>query len=172
MTWLRQAPPKPTQPSAKGQSAKPYPLSWAEQNRLFRLLPRHLVDAALFAVNTGCRDQEICQLRWEWEVDIPELETSSFILPESMTKTGMEHVVVLNSIARRVIASRRGIHEEYVFTYLTSLSASCGAVPGAGPGKRPGCRWSQISVKACIICGTPSGGGYAARVFPLKPAGL
>ena len=27
----------------------------------------------LFAVNTGCRDQEICQLRWEWEINIPEL---------------------------------------------------------------------------------------------------
>ena len=27
---------------------------------------------ALFAVNTGCRDREICQLRWEWEVRIPE----------------------------------------------------------------------------------------------------
>jgi integrase len=71
----------------------------------------------LFAVNTGCREQEICKLRWEWEVDIPEMETSVFILPESETKTRTERVVVLNSIASRVIASRRGIHEEYVFTY-------------------------------------------------------
>lgn len=48
---------------------------------------------------------------------IPELETSVFILPESLTKTGAERVVVLNSIASKVIASRRGMHEEYVFTY-------------------------------------------------------
>jgi len=75
------------------------------------------VDAALFAVNTGCREQEICQLRWDWEVDISKLETSVFILPETMTKTRTERVVVLNSTARRVIDSRRGIHEEYVFTY-------------------------------------------------------
>ena len=117
MPWLRQAPPKLTQLSTKGRSAKSYPLSWAEQDRLFKLLPRHLVDAALFAVNTGCREQEICQLRWEWEVDIPELDTSVFILPEYLTKTCTERVVILNSVARRVITSRREIHEDYVFTY-------------------------------------------------------
>ena len=49
-------------------SRKPYPLSWEEQERLFAELPLHLRQMALFAVNTGCRDQEICQLRWEWEV--------------------------------------------------------------------------------------------------------
>ena len=115
--WLRQAPPRLTRLSTKGRQAKPYPLSWDEQDRLFKLLPRHLADAALFAVNTGCREQEICQLRWEWEVDIPDLETSVFILPESITKTGTERVVVLNSVASRVIASRRGVHKDYVFTY-------------------------------------------------------
>jgi integrase len=90
--WLQQAPPRLTRLSIKGRQSRPYPLSWLEQDRLFRLLPRHLADAVLFAVNTGCREQEICQLRWEWEVDIPELETSVFILPESITKTGMERV--------------------------------------------------------------------------------
>jgi integrase len=115
--WLRQAPPKLSRLSTNGRQAKPYPLSWEEQDRLFRLLPRHLADAALFAVNTGCREQEVCQLRWEWEVEIPELETSVFILPASITKTSTEWVVVLSSIASRVIASRRGIHKDYVFTY-------------------------------------------------------
>ena len=115
--WLKQAPPKLSRLSTKGREAKPYPLSWAEQDRLFKLLPRHLADAALYAVNTGCREQEICQLRWDWEVEIPELETSVFILPASLTKTGAERVVVLSSIASRVIASRRGMHKDYVFTY-------------------------------------------------------
>ena len=115
--WLRQAPPRLTRMSTKGRQAKPYSLSWAEQDTLFRLLPRHLADAALIAVNTGCREQEICQLRWDWEVDIPELKTSVFILPESITKTSTERVVVLNSVASRVIASRRGIHPTHVFSY-------------------------------------------------------
>lgn len=115
--WLRQAPPKLSRLSTKGKQAKPYPLSWAEQDRLFQALPRHLADAVLYAVNTGCREQEVCQLRWDWEVAVPDLNTSVFILPESITKTSTERVVVLNSVASRVIESRRGIDSEYVFTY-------------------------------------------------------
>ena len=82
-----------------------------------KALPRHLADAALFGLNTGCREQEICQLRWDWEVQLPEMETSVFILGASITKTSTERVVVLNTVARRVIESRRGIHAERVFTY-------------------------------------------------------
>jgi integrase len=115
--WLRQAPPRLSRLSTKGRQAKPYPLSWAEQDRLVAEMPRHLADAALYAVNTGCREQEVCQLRWDWEVDVPDLETSVFILPVSITKTSTERVVVLNTIASRVIESRRGIHKDFVFTY-------------------------------------------------------
>ena len=115
--WLQQAPPKLTRLSLVGQQAKPYPLSWVEQERLFKALPRHLADAALFTVNTGCRDQEVCQLRWDWEVEIPELKTSVFILPETITKTSTERVVVLNAIAHRVVAARRGMDREYVFAH-------------------------------------------------------
>jgi integrase len=115
--WLSQAPAMVTRLSLKGKQARAYPLSWAEQHRLIQLLPRHLADAVLFAVNTGCREQEVCQLRWDWEVAIPELETSVFILPETVTKTSTERVVVLNAIALRVIESQRGKHGEFVFTY-------------------------------------------------------
>ncbi len=115
--WLEYAPPRLTRLSTKGQRGRPYPLSWVEQDRLVKALPRHLVDAALFAVNTGCREQEICQLRWDWEVRVPDLETSVFILPETFTKTSTERVVVLNTVARRVIDARRGRHREHVFTY-------------------------------------------------------
>jgi integrase len=115
--WLAQAPARISRLSVKGAQSRPYPLSWEEQDRLFKELPRHVADAALFAVNTGCREQEICQLRWEWEVKVSDLDTSVFVLPETMTKTGTERVVVLNAIAKRVIDSRRGIHKEFVFTY-------------------------------------------------------
>lgn len=117
--WLKQAPAKLSRLSTKGKQAKPYPLSWDEQDKLCRLLPRHLADATLFAVNTGCREQEVCQLRWEWEweVVLDDLETSVFVLPESITKTSTERVVVLNAVAHRVIEARRGINEEFVFTY-------------------------------------------------------
>ena len=80
-------------------------------------MPRHLADAVLYAVNTGCREQEVCQLRWDWEVKIPDMGTSVFVLSESITKTSTERVVVLNSVAQRIIEGRRGINETYVFTY-------------------------------------------------------
>ncbi len=115
--WLTQAPALISRLSVKGKQARDYPLSWSEQDRLIKALPRHLADAALFGLNTGCREQEICQLRWDWEVQLPEMETSVFILGASITKTSTERVVVLNTVARRVIESRRGIHAERVFTY-------------------------------------------------------
>ncbi len=104
----------------QGPARKPYPLSWEEQDRLFKELPGHLQRMALYKVNTGCREQEVCQLRWEWEVQIPELGTSLFILPSNdrfETKNSQERVVVLNSIARRVVNEQRGKSKEFVFPY-------------------------------------------------------
>jgi integrase len=49
-------------------------------------MPDHLARMALFKVNTGCREQEVCSLRWEWEVEFPELETSVFIIPEALDR--------------------------------------------------------------------------------------
>jgi integrase len=117
MSWLDTP---PLIEMEQGPARRPYPLSWEEQDRLFRELPAHLQRIALFKVNTGCRKQEVLQLRWNWEVHVPELETSVFILPSNeqfQTKNGQERVVVLNSIARRVIDEQRGKHPEFVFTY-------------------------------------------------------
>ena len=111
----------------QGKTRKPYPLSWEEQDRLFQELPAHLQRIALFKVNTGCRKQEVVQLRWNWEVQVPELNTSVFILPisdEFQTKNGQERVVVLNSIARRVANEQRGKHPEFVFTYRGNRTKS------------------------------------------------
>ena len=100
--WLKQAPPRLSRLSIKGQQARSYPLSWVEQDRLVRELPGHLADAVLFALNTGCREQEVCKLRWDWEVEVPELDdASSSFSPRLITKTGTERVVVLNAVARQ-----------------------------------------------------------------------
>lgn len=61
LTWLANAAKITLLPDYDAR--KPYPLSWDEQNRLFNALPKHLERMPLFAVNTGCRDREICQLR-------------------------------------------------------------------------------------------------------------
>jgi integrase len=106
----------------------PYPLDKEEEMRLFNHLPLHLQQMALFAVNTGCRDQEICQLKWCWEVAVPQLHTSVFIIPATHVKNRHDRLVVLNDIAKRIVESRRELHPIFVFTYrnkaLTRMSNS------------------------------------------------
>lgn len=100
-----------------GPARKPRPITWDEQTQLFRELPGYLAEMALFAVNTGCRDQEVCGLRWEWECQVSGLTETVFVLPDSVTKNGKERIVPLNTIAASVIEGRRGIHSEWVFSW-------------------------------------------------------
>lgn len=116
LTWLAHAPKIKLLP--EHDLRKPCPLNWEEQKRLFDALPSHLKNMALFAVNTGCRDKEVCELRWEWEIRIPEMpHLSVFIIPGEIVKNGDDRLVVCNDTARSVIDSVRGKHTEYVFTY-------------------------------------------------------
>jgi integrase len=122
LTWLETAP-LITMPDTGRTARKPYPLSWDEQRRLFALLPGSVAQMALFAVNTGCREQEVCQLRWKWEVPVAGLQTSVFVIPadfggrseRSGVKNREDRVVVLNDVAKRVIDAQRGLHDEFVF---------------------------------------------------------
>ena len=113
-TWLS-AP--PLLEMEKGPQRRPYPISWDEQATLFRELPPHMESIALFAVNTGCRAGEIARLQWDWEVHVPEVGSSVFIVPDSVAKNGQERIVVLNRIAQSVVEGERGKHPRIVFTY-------------------------------------------------------
>ena len=116
LSWLGQAP--KIKFLAETNKRKPYPLSWEEQKRLFQALPPHLCNMALFAVNTGCRDQEICGLRWEWELKIPSLgQILVFIVPGARVKNGDDRLIICNDSARSVIESQRGLDPKYVFVY-------------------------------------------------------
>jgi integrase len=115
LTWLHLAPKIKLLPD--NDKRQPYPLSWIEQARLFKELPDYLEQMALFAVNTGCRDGEVCRLRWSWEVEVPQLGTSVFIVPREHVKNGDERLVVLNRVARSVVEARRGSDPVHVFTY-------------------------------------------------------
>ena len=120
--WLDSVP-MLTKLEEKKSSRKPYPMSWDEQSILFGELPAHLQTMALFKVNTGCREQEVCKLRWDWEISVPELETSVFLIPadfggrhaRSGVKNGDERLVVLNSVAMSIIEKQRGVNKEWVF---------------------------------------------------------
>lgn len=115
LTWLPYAPKIKALPETDRR--KPYSLSWEEQFRLFRELPKHLAKMALFKVNTGCREQELCCLRWEWEVPVPEMDTNVFVIPAQQVKNRQARVVVLNRVAKAVIEEMRGVHPEFVFSH-------------------------------------------------------
>lgn len=122
--WLNTVP-MITMLDEKKDRRQPYPLSWDEQTTFFRELPDHLRIMALFKVNSGCREQEVCKLRWEWEIDVPELGTSVFLIPaefggrteKSGVKNREERLVVLNDIAKSIIEGQRGRDDEWVFPY-------------------------------------------------------
>jgi integrase len=86
-----------------------------EQQFLFDQLPSHLLRIALYKANTGCRQEEVCSLRWEWEKQMPEFGSSVFVIPGEKVKNTEERCVVLNRIARSMIEEARGMHPVYVF---------------------------------------------------------
>ena len=116
MTYLAAAPLITIERNKKAR--KQYPLSWDEQDLLFNELPEDPNrQMATFKVNTGCREGEVCALEWAWEVKVPELKTSVFVVPGDNVKNGEDRLIVLNGVARSVVEARRGIHPRFVFSY-------------------------------------------------------
>ncbi len=115
LTWVVRAP--KIKLLKEDDKREPYPLSWEEERRLLDELPPYLAKMTIFKVNTGCRDQEVCNLLWDWEHEIPELETSVFIIPAYKVKNRRDRLVVLNRVARAVVDEMRGAHPTHVFSY-------------------------------------------------------
>ena len=89
LTWLAVAP--MINLGSKYKKRQPYPLDWDEQASFVPELAGYLQRMALFAVNAGTRQEEICGLKWLWEQRVPELDTPAiqrtvFVLPGSVTK--------------------------------------------------------------------------------------
>ncbi len=118
LTWLQSAPKIRLLP--RTDAREPYPLSWNEQEKLFSALPQHLQLMCLFTVNTGCRNTEVCRLMWDYEIEIPELGTSVFVIPKEKVKNREDRLVVLNSVAKEIIETVRGQDSVWVFTYKGS----------------------------------------------------
>ena len=116
LTWLETA---PLISMLKVRDARaPYPLSWAEQRLLLPELPEHLAELCLFLLNTGLRSKsEAVRLDWRWEIVVPELNCSVFLVPGDARKNEQDHVCVLNSVARSIVERCRGKHSTAVFTY-------------------------------------------------------
>jgi integrase len=115
-TWLETAPLITLLPLA-GHQREPRPITWAEQRRLLPLLPAHLGRMALFMLQTGVRDDVVCNLRWNQEVHVKGVG-SVFIVPREHVKGRRTwRCVVCNSVAQRLVDSCRGMHADYVFVW-------------------------------------------------------
>jgi len=116
LTWLETAPLISMLKVRDGRA--PYPLSWAEQRLLLPELPEHLAEVCLFLLNSGLRSKsEAVRLDWRWEIAVPELDCSVFLVPGDNRKNEEDHVCVLNSVARSIIERCRGKHPTAVFTF-------------------------------------------------------
>ncbi|MGZ3767682.1 MAG: tyrosine-type recombinase/integrase [Mucilaginibacter sp.] len=112
--WLDTVPMLPT---IQGEKRKPRPISWQEQELLLKNMPAYLAEMALFSLNTGLRDQEICGLRWSDECIVNGLDMTVFIITEDRAKNNHERIVPLNAIARSIVEGRRNNKSDYVFDF-------------------------------------------------------
>jgi hypothetical protein len=145
MTWLETAPKIKLFPVTDAR--KPHSLSVEEQEILFGELPNHLLRMALYKVNAGSREEEVCSLKWTWERKVPELETSVFVIPGNKVKNAEDRLLVLNRIARSAVEEARGMHPEYVFERQEKDGAAfrsrrCTELPGRTRGSERPMRWS------------------------------
>ena len=113
--WLAGVPPLIT--TLPESRRAPYPITWEEQDRLFAKLPARLARMVLFTVNTGLRESNVCKLQWTWEVEVPEVGRSVFVIPPEAFKSKRAHVVILNDVAWSIIEAQRGEHPIWVFPY-------------------------------------------------------
>ncbi len=119
MTWLAQTPMITLLPLI--DQRPPRPIMWDEQRRLLPLLPDHLGEMALFDLNTGVRDDVVCNLQWSWEIPVRQLGISVFVVPAAHVKGVVakktDMVLVCNSVAQSIAERQRGKHATHVFTY-------------------------------------------------------
>lgn len=57
----------------------------------------------------------VCGLQWQWEVAVPEVGRSVFVIPPEAFKSKRPHVLILNDVAWSIIETQRGKHPIWVF---------------------------------------------------------
>lgn len=116
MTWL-ETPPMITMLPLTDQR-EPRPITWEEQRRLLPALPDHLARMALFILNSGARDNVVRKLRWDWEIPVPEIGLSVFLVPREFVKgRKSDRYLILNRVAQNIVDSQRENGSDHVFVY-------------------------------------------------------
>jgi integrase len=59
----------------------------------------------------------VCGLQWDWEVPVPELGTSVFLIPGELVKNREDRLIVLNKVAKSIVEEVRDHHPTHVFSY-------------------------------------------------------
>ena len=83
----------------------------------------------LFTVNTGLRESNACKLQWPWEVAVPEVGRSVFVIPPEAFKSKRAHVVILNDVAWSIVEAQRGADPIWVFPYRGKAVATMNNTP-------------------------------------------
>lgn len=116
--------PKLTKRPMAGKQRTPRPISWEQQRGFLAKLPAHLGKMALFMLNTGARDDVVCRLRWDWEIEteVRGERVSVFEVPFDPTQVRKKSkrefdYVVCNSVAQSIVDAQRGLHDEFVFVW-------------------------------------------------------
>ncbi|MHB8623618.1 MAG: tyrosine-type recombinase/integrase [Sulfuricaulis sp.] len=98
----------------------------------------------LFAVNTGLRYRNVCGLQWQWQVEVPEVGRSVFVIPAEAFKTKRPHVVILNDAAWSIVQMQRGQHPLWVFLYRGKRIAQMNNTAWKHTRKKVGLRAARI----------------------------
>jgi integrase len=89
----------------------------SETLRMRRRAMRSRYPASGHAGRTGLPQSNLCGLQWTWEVPVPEIARSVFVIPADAFKTKRPHVVILNDVAWSIIKAQRGLHPIWVFPF-------------------------------------------------------
>lgn len=103
----------PKAPMFQVQTGRIRFLSSEERERLFQVLPDHLIPLVRFSLATGLRQRNACRLEWK-NVDL-ERRCAWVHADESKNKRPI--AVPLNADAMAVLRGCQGKHEGFVFTY-------------------------------------------------------
>jgi integrase len=88
-------------------------LNLEEYTALMAELPPHLKVMVEFSVETGLRQQNVCQLKWE-KVDI---HRRTVTIDKKHNKNKTNFVCHLTDRALEILKSQKGKHDSYVFVY-------------------------------------------------------
>ncbi len=110
----------------------PVAMTWPEQREMEKHLPSHLQRMMLYDLNSGLRDFEITNLRWQWRQEFQGIDL--FVIPGwheefdddgkllrrtkiTKNKNGKPRVSIINSVCASILKEQKGLHPEFVFPY-------------------------------------------------------